>query len=64
MTDPKFKIGDRVKQHATHPDRDYFGVIQYVELSTSPPEYQVRWHRGYASREVETDLQPAPPKAN
>lgn len=58
--DTKFKLGDRVKQHATHPDRDYFGHVERIAINIDPPEYSVRWHRGYASWEIETDLEPAP----
>lgn len=62
-TKTTFKVGDRVKQYATHPDRDYVGFVEYVALSTTPPEYRVRWHGGYASWEIETDLEKAPEAA-
>jgi hypothetical protein len=54
---PAFKIGDRVKQPATHPDREYSGFVERVNRDLRTPEYFVRWDRGNASWEIETDLQ-------
>lgn len=59
-TEAAFKLGDRVKQHVTHPDRDYLGFVERVAINVDPPEYFVRWHRGFASWEIETDLQAEP----
>lgn len=60
-TEAKFKIGDRVQQHATHPDRTYVGFVERIALTGLPkPGYFVRWHRGYASWEVEADIEPSP----
>lgn len=45
-------VGDKVRQHATHPHRDYDGVIERVNGDL----VYVRWHKGFGSWENVKDL--------